>query len=434
LKYQKYISEYVMLEVDLISFENDKFTIDFGNDVMNRYTNIIPYWRYLFDNNAYSDECDCEHTNDTNDKKYINDSKSRLYVDEFYETNKTYKTWEDDENNNWNCINEEINYCVDERKLSKDKVKALYDNQCKVILNNKYILAWILKSVAKEFANIEIEDIASKYIEQDASIDKLIVDYPTGRVITGINSESNHSVDGKRTFDVVFSTRLPEEYSGKKSIVDVEAQNDFYPGYEIVTRGMYYGARLISGQYEKEFFADDYDNIKKVYSIWICTNPPEKYCNSINIYETKEQAVLGNMHIQQEAYDKISVIKICLGGENCKKEIEYKGIVKLLDVLLVSNKSPDEKKIILENEFEIPITKMLESEVEKMCNVSDTIYSRGIEDGIEDGISMLSQLINCLNEDMRMDEILLVANDQEKMKELMKEYGIKQENRQMKRN
>ncbi|MCR5835775.1 MAG: hypothetical protein K6G88_04655 [Lachnospiraceae bacterium] len=64
---------------------------------------------------------------------------------------------------------------------------------------------------------------------------------------------------------------------------------------------------------------------------------------------------------------------------------------------------------------------MLESEVEKMCNVSDTIYSHGREDGI----SMLSQLINCLNEDMRMDEILLVANDQEKMKELMEEYGIK---------
>jgi hypothetical protein len=83
----------------------------------------------------------------------------------------------------------------------------------------------------------------------------------------------------------------------------------------------------------------------------------------------------------------------------------------------------------LENEFGIPITKMLESEVEKMCNVSDTIYSHGKEDGMrigkEDGISMLSQLINCLNEDMRMDEILLVANDQEKMKELMEEYGIK---------
>ena len=38
-------------------------------------------------------------------------------------------------------------------------------------------------------------------------------------------------------------------------------------------RAVYYAARLISSQKEKEFHGDDYNSIKKVYYIWIASAP-----------------------------------------------------------------------------------------------------------------------------------------------------------------
>lgn len=71
-----------------------------------------------------------------------------------------------------------------------------------------------------------------------------------------------------------------------KLIINVEGQNDFYPGYDIVTRGIFYTAQLISSQLETEFTGSNYGDIKKVYSIWICLNSPKKIgyfkCNRIN--------------------------------------------------------------------------------------------------------------------------------------------------------
>ena len=32
-------------------------------------------------------------------------------------------------------------------------------------------------------------------------------------------------------------------------IINIEVQNDFYPGYPLVKRGIYYGGRMLSAQY-----------------------------------------------------------------------------------------------------------------------------------------------------------------------------------------
>ncbi|OUP84952.1 hypothetical protein B5F07_06840 [Lachnoclostridium sp. An169] len=38
-----------------------------------------------------------------------------------------------------------------------------------------------------------------------------------------------------------------------KLIINVEAQKDFHPGYSLMTRGIFYGARMISAQKGTEF-------------------------------------------------------------------------------------------------------------------------------------------------------------------------------------
>ena len=49
-------------------------------------------------------------------------------------------------------------------------------------------------------------------------------------------------------------------------------------------------------------------------------------------------------------------------------------ILRLLDVLLSSEKQPDEKKDILEKDFDIPMT--MSKEVQSMCNLGEGIYER----------------------------------------------------------
>ena len=70
-------------------------------------------------------------------------------------------------------------------------------------------------------------------------------------------------------FDLIFYAYIPNEKELTKFIINLEPQDEFYPGYPLVKRGFYYDARLISGQYGTEFTGQEYGKIKKVISIWI---------------------------------------------------------------------------------------------------------------------------------------------------------------------
>lgn len=62
--------------------------------------------------------------------------------------------------------------------------------------------------------------------------------------------------------NMVLSTFNKEQYERDlKTEGRVEGQNDFYPGYDIVTRGIFYTARLISSQLETEFTGSNYGDI-----------------------------------------------------------------------------------------------------------------------------------------------------------------------------
>lgn len=62
------------------------------------------------------------------------------------------------------------------------------------------------------------------------------------------------------------------------------------------------------------------------------------------------------------------------------------GILRLLEVLLSSKRTVEEKKQILEKEYDIKMTETIESEVSKMCNLSDGVERQGIEKGLQQGL------------------------------------------------
>lgn len=55
-------------------------------------------------------------------------------------------------------------------------------------------------------------------------------------------------------------------------IVNIEAQKAEPIAYKIINRSVFYVSRLISSQKERDFVKSNYDDIKRVFSIWICMN------------------------------------------------------------------------------------------------------------------------------------------------------------------
>lgn len=68
--------------------------------------------------------------------------------------------------------------------------------------------------------------------------------------------------------NAVLATDIDAQYdnSAKRLI----AQKDEPGEYEILNRAVFYVSRLISSQKERDFENSSYDDIKCVYSIWIC--------------------------------------------------------------------------------------------------------------------------------------------------------------------
>ena len=66
-------------------------------------------------------------------------------------------------------------------------------------------------------------------------------------------------------------------------IINVEAQKDEPQRYGILNRAVFYVSRLISSQKERDFENTEYDDIKRVYSIWVCMNMEENSLSHIHL-------------------------------------------------------------------------------------------------------------------------------------------------------
>ena len=257
---------------------------------------------------------------------------------------------------------------------------AGYDAACKRVLSEKAILARIMKACLEEYKNCDVNDIAGKYIEGQPQVSEVpVLPDESGSVISGMDTEDKSIREGSVTYDIRFRAVVPGTEEQIGLIINVEAQNDFYPGYPIITRGVYYCCRIISSQYGREFTGSHYERIKKVYSIWICMNPPKYRKNSITRYRLVEEQLVGEAVEPVENYDLLSIVMLCLGGPGGGN---YEGVLRLLDVLLSNETSEVEKRKILQDDYGIQMTQTMEQEVSVMCNLSKGVEAKGMTNGI----------------------------------------------------
>ena len=263
--------------------------------------------------------------------------------------------------------------------------KAQYDTRVKRLLAQKSILAHILVKTIDEFKGMKPEDVV-KYIEGEPSISVVPVEPglanmektdATGQRIVGLNTENAKINEGLVRFDIIFYVRMPSIVGRKNGlsqiIVNIEAQKDEPTEYKILNRAIFYVSRLISSQKERDFVNTNYDDIKQVFSIWICMNMDDNSLSHIHL--TKDELLKpcnwkGNL-------DLLNIVLIGITNEIPEHDEKYE-MHRLIGALLSSELKEQEKLDIIEHEYNIPISQEFREDVSIMCNLSQGIEDKAI--------------------------------------------------------
>ena len=286
--------------------------------------------------------------------------------------------------------------------------KAQYDTHVKRLLAQKSILAHILVKTIDEFKGMKPEDVV-KYIEGEPSISVVPVEPglanmektdATGQRIVGLNTENAEINEGLVRFDIIFYVRMKNGLS--QIIVNIEAQKDEPTEYKILNRAIFYVSRLISSQKERDFVNTNYDDIKQVFSIWICMNMDDNSLSHIHL--TKDEMLKpcnwkGNL-------DLLNIVLIGITNEIPEHDEKYE-MHRLIGTLLSGELKEQEKLDIIEHEYNIPISQEFREDVRIMCNLSTGIEERATERATEKTSEKF--ILNMYKKGYTLDQIADVA-------------------------
>ena len=268
--------------------------------------------------------------------------------------------------------------------MATDK-DAQYDNSAKRLIAHKIILARILVKTVEEFKGMDPIEVAA-LIEGLPYISAVPVEpgltnavhFQNGQRLVGFNTENQELNEGLVRFDIVFYVRMKDGLS--QIIINVEAQKDEPGEYEILNRAVFYVSRLVSSQKERDFENSSYDDIKSVYSIWICMNMEENTMSHIHL--TKEDLI--GSYEWKGNLDLLNIIMIGLAKELPEHDETYE-LHRLLGALLSRELTIDEKLDIIGKEYDIPLEENFRKDMSTMCNLSQGVKEEGIAIGRAEG-------------------------------------------------
>lgn len=320
---------------------------------------------------------------------------------------------EEEENNTYNLSaweNRKENIMADKKAIiDETQFEAQYDAEAKLLLAQKPFLANILVRTVKDYMGLNPCDV-EELIEGEPYISTIPVEpgFTNSVQIKGMNSENKVRNEGVAYFDILFYVRTSDGLS--KVIINIEAQKSEPIDYDVEMRGLYYAIREVSSQLDREFDSQNYNDIKKVYSIWICMN--EKNNMLEKIYLTKNDII--GISRWKDMYEIVNVVIIRL-AKTLDLQTEHE-LHRFLGALFLPELSAEEKNDMLENEFDIKMEGDRKELLKSMCNLSQGIKEQGIEQGRrEERISTLvtffkndgtvaaaKQMLNSSDEDIKI--------------------------------
>ena len=113
---------------------------------------------------------------------------------------------------------------------------------------------------------------------------------------------------------------------------------------------LYYLARLLSSQYQRDFSHAEYDKLRKVYSIWIVMDPSIRNPNIISSIAFRQAALMGDPE-DNRVYDKAETFIVRLQKQGALRSEDR--LIGILSTLFGSDLSPAEKKTVLVDDYSI---------------------------------------------------------------------------------
>lgn len=319
--------------------------------------------------------------------------------------------------------------------ISTTDNSAKYDQCAKQLLAQKYILANILVKTIEEFNGMKANDVV-KYIEGEPYISVVPVEPGTTNTIlsanpkiVGFNTENFEINEGLIRFDIIFYVRVPSKSDNDSNpenelsqvIVNIEAQKDEPQKYQIINRAIFYISRLLSSQKQRDFINMNYDDIKKVYSIWVCMGMKEN--TMCHIHLTKDDLI--GKHNWRGNLDLLNIIMIGISDILPEHDNTYE-MHRLLAALFTDTLNAKEKIDIINKEYDIPIENDIEEGVNIMCNLSQGIEDKALEKGKAVGIAegkasaQIDIILNMYNNNFTIEQIALATQyNVDKIKEII---------------
>lgn len=256
-------------------------------------------------------------------------------------------------------------------KKSRRRSAVDIDEECdrlsKTVLSDSSVLALVLHEVCTEFMTLSLREVKKRIERHRMKRRRVDAEAP-------VALEKTESLeDGAKTnFDVLFEAESPQ---GDMIRINIEVQGKYPKSSVMKGRFIYYTARLISTQKAEAFFSgSNYDGLRKVYSIWICLNPPAKRRGYLvrHRFMTELFAPDGKYRVEppDENMDKVNIIEICLAKDSGKQP----KWMAALGVLFDTGSTPEKRAQALE-ENGIKLTRKEKEEFMEMFSYSKYIRS-----------------------------------------------------------
>lgn len=255
--------------------------------------------------------------------------------------------------------------------------RARYDAEAKRLIAEPQILARILAECVSEYRGLSPKEIEERYLKETMPL----TGEPLHRDIMRPTEDISIN-EGTVHYDLLFHLDAPSGEETIRIYVNLEAQNTFGP--DIPKRARYYGSRLLSSQYGRIFRHSEYSRLERVYSIWICSSVPEMLRNTVQIFRMQAEGKVDDAILKY--YTGIDIDRIVFVNTGDRSDVN--DITAVLGTLLDTDMAADVKRMQLVSRFGIEMTEEMERGISDMCNLSDGIFSKGIEQGIEKGIEI----------------------------------------------
>ena len=271
------------------------------------------------------------------------------------------------------------------------QLRNAYDAEMKNILTNTRVLANILVGCTDEFAHCDVEDVlamsftttptyGNTSVEEDTSTAELAAKLTGGEHAT--------LTEGKVVYDTRFEVCVPNTNTPIELIVNVEGQRNSNLQYFLTRRGIYYAARLVTSQKGTVFKNDDYNAIKKIYSIWICTHPPEKARGTSQRFVVSKEDFIGEYDVDPIQYDLMTVVLIWIGDSTDPNY--YNKLMKMLSLFFRAEVPIEQSSLMLHTDYGFP-PDVLSKEAHMKSwalDIENEGFQRGIKQGRGEGLEL----------------------------------------------